>query len=322
MNTQINRTSIVIIFFYLIHLNAIAQKSLREYVEKAGKSNIYDKTELTLVPVTAAGFGDGHGRVALLTSADQIPDTIALATFYIYDLGSASTSTAGNWSTTTYTAVSEKGGNILANLALENSMNKMKAVALENGRMLLGVEEYLNTPEKKDFYYNGFSPQLSKLGKFTSNLENKHVDIAVGADSYRCLDVASHYDHLRSTSIGYELAGKLGVDGMLSVALEVQSHKKGINIHGIKVSLHGPNRIPKEDKKYVAQNLGNGYYEGQLYCFAYYFLKEPVPIAVIEKNKVTEMNLDGVGDILEEMIKKMEAGMKESVAKAASKYNK
>jgi len=309
-----------------------AQDSIKEYVNKAGNEKIKKAIVVEQKPVTAAGFDDGHGRNPVLTSRDQLPKKIALATFFIYDLGSTKVTSAGNTTNITYTWVSPAGGNALANTIHVNSIGALKEEFQKNGAQLLTPEEYLDNGEKRTFYYETFTPDVSKLGKFLGDIETKHVDINVAADNYRPLDISASWDHLRSESLGSDLTKALGVDGVVSISVEIQSDNKTVNMHGIKMALHGPNPIPKEDKNYVAQKMGNGWYAGNIYSSAYFFFPKPIQVGQFEKKKMEgqkkkvstleEMNFDGVGEIMRIMIAEMYASMNESIEKAAPRYSK
>jgi hypothetical protein len=318
-------------FCIMVYTTALfAQKSIQEFVDKSGKDKVKKSVVIGQRPVTAAGFADGHGRNPLFVRAEQIPDTVALITLFIYDLGTTTVSRGGNVVTTTYTWVSPAGGNALANGIHQQSIDKLKSAFRSKGIVLLTPDEYLNTDEKRNYYHKTFTPKISKLGKFLGNLETKHVDISVAADNYRAFDIAAAYDHLRSESYGSDLAKKLGVGGVLSIAIELQSDDRNVNMHGVKMALHGPNPVPKEDKNYVAQNLGNGYYYGNIYADAVFFLPKPISVGGFDKKKIEGerkrvtvmegMNFDGVGTIMECMVEEMHRAMLESIEKAAAKY--
>lgn len=312
-------------------LTLAAQDSVKEYVDKAGNDKIKKAVVVEQKPVTAAGFEDGHGRNPVLVSRDQLPKKIAMATFFIYDLGSTKVTSSGSTANITYTWVSPAGGNALANTIHVNSIDALKAAVQKNGAQLLTPEEYLDSDDKRKFYYETFTPNVSKMGKFLGDLETKHVDINVAADYYRPLDISASWDHLRSESLGSDLTKALGVDGVLSISVEIQSDNKNVNMHGIKMALHGPNPIPKEDKNYVAQKMGNGWYAGNIYSSAYFFFPKPISVGQYDKKKMEgqkkkvttlEMNFEGVGNIMQIMIDEMYASMNESIEKAAPRYGK
>ena len=166
-------------------------------------------------------------------------------------------------------------------------------------------------------------PQISKMGKFLSGIETNQQDISVTANGYRAFDISAASDFLRAESLGADLAKKLGVKGELSIGVELMSDNKHINMNGIKIALHGPNPVPKVDKKYISQNMGAGYYEGQIYANGYRFFKNPIEIGKFEKKQQTiNENFDGMGTVLECFVEKFYESMNESVEKAKKKYGK
>lgn len=288
-----------------------AQSAVQNYVTDAGAEKIKKQIVIEGQPITAGGYDDGHGRNPRLASANQIPDTIALITFYIYDKGNE---VKGGYYLYSY-SLSEKGGNYVANGIHQKSIAKLKESYQKLGAVLLTPDEFLNTQEKKDFYYKQFQPQISKLGNFLSGLETKGTDVSVCADMYRGFDLSAAADHARMESLGSELAKKLGVDGVLSVACELASDKKEVNMTGIKMALHGANPIPKKDKKYISQNMGAGYYHGQLFASGYFYFKSPLQIAEYKKNQIVNEQYDGIGDVLGCFAEKFDEVMKKAIEK-------
>jgi hypothetical protein len=66
--------------------------------------------------------------------------------------------------------------------------------------------------------------------------------------------------------------------------------------------------------------MGNGYYDGQLYAYAYFNLKNPIEVASFEKKQLTNQNFEGIDIIFECFIDKMHATMNSCIEKAAKKY--
>ena len=116
-------------------------------------------------------------------------------------------------------------------------------------------------------------------------------------------------------SLGSELAGALDVDGVLSISFEVASSNKEVALNGMRMAIHGPNPIAKQDKKYVSQNLGAGYYKGQEYAGAYFFFKKSMHVADVQKKAIVNEQYDGVGDVLGLMAQEMNAAMKAAIEK-------
>jgi hypothetical protein len=286
----------ILFLLFLVTLSSVsqAQKSVKDYVERNNSEKIKKDIKIGIVPQTAGSFDDGHGSTPLLTSVSQLPDTIALASFHIYDIG---TSNHIKNVSVTYFSLSESGGNIMANKLLNSTLSKLRESFKAQGVVLLTPDQYLNTKEKKDFYYKTFEPGISKLGKFLSDIETKRNDISVTADGYRAFDIAASSDFRRAESMGGELAKTLNVDALLSIGIELMSDKKNVAMNGVKMTLHGRNPVTKVDKKYVAQNMGNGYYEGQIYAGGQFYFDKPVDIAAFSKGQVVEEKLEGLDAI-------------------------
>src|SRR5690606_20298857 len=118
---------------------------------------------------------------------------------------------------------------------------------------------------------------------------------------------------------------------VLSIAIELVSDAKNINMTGIKMTLNGPNLVPKANKKYIGQKLGTGYYEGQVYAGGNFYFKKPMLIGGYKnapnakKTKIVDLenlNTSGLGVIFEGFAEKMDEAMKESIKKAAQRYKK
>jgi len=287
-----------------------AQSEIKEFYDKNGPEKITEKIAIDGKPITARSYDDGHGRNPYLTSTSQIPDTVALITFYVYDKG---TDVSGGNYIYTY-SLSQKGGNYFANKIYNQSIEMIKKSFKDVGITVLTPEEFLNTEEKLEIYKN-FKPNLSKLGSFLTGLESRGTDIAVAADNFRGFDLYACNDHERMESLGYDFAKGLGVDGVLSIATEVVSDKKQVTVTGFKVALNGPNPIPKQDKRYVSQNFGAGYYKGQLYTYGTFFLKSPATVAQYKKGIIQEENYDGIGEILSCFPKRFDSEMRKAIEK-------
>ncbi len=302
-----------------------AQKTIKDYVEKNSRESIMKDIQMPAgcQPTTAKSYDDGHGKNPLLFYKTQLPDTVALATMYIYDLGSTYTSEHAHWLYTETNFVSAAGGNYLANEILKVALDDLKESFRKQGVVLLTPNEYLNSPQKREYYYTSFKPQMSKIGDFLSGIENSGKKISVAADGYRPFDIAAANDYLRAESMGSDLAKALEVDAVLNIAVELQSDRRDVNIHGVKMVLHGPNPIPKQDKKYIGQKLGTGYYSGQIYASGSFFFKKPIEVASYKKKAgLQPPNFEGMGTIFGAFADRFYAEMNECAAKAAKKYGK
>ncbi len=300
-----------IIFSVFTWMVADEKSPIREYINKNGIEKIKKSVVVTAAPQTARGYEGGHGRTPRLTSVSQIPDTLALITFYVYDVGSQVD--AGN---IIYSYnLSEHGGNYIANGVHKKNIEQIRETYRKMGIVVLTPDQFLDTEEKKNFYYTNFKPGISKLGSFLSGLENKKTDVAVAADYYRGFDLNAAADHVRMEALGDTLVEVLGVDGVLSVALELSSNGKETCMNGAKMAIHAPNPIAKQDRKYVSQNMGAGYYSGQIFAGSYFYFKKPMRIAEFKKKKIENENYDGIGDVLGAMAEEMQDAMKKAIEK-------
>ncbi len=336
MKKQLIRTLVGSLITLSLAANA---QQVQEYVSNTSKDKIRKGIQITQKPVVAGGFGDGHGRNPVLTNRSQVPDTIGIISLYINDFGTVK---EGPYSISSYW-ISPDGGNQIANTLVQQVMAPLKEAFRKQGVVLLDPTEYLNTPAKRKYYYDTFTPKVSRLAKFLSNIETKHVDTSVGADFYRPFDISVCWDAIRAESLVNDLGKNLGLKGMLTVAFNMQTDARTINMLGIRMALNGPNPIPKEDKKYVAQNMGNGYYFGQIYADCNFNFPKPLLVGryhniknkkksssgVLDSYKVTitksaEIGLDvsGTEVVVEILSEKMFAEINEAIEKAAPKYSK
>lgn len=302
------KTFVTTILAFGISLSALSQAPIKEYVNDKGSEKIKKSIDKAAGPYQ--GFEDGHGMTPYLTSEKQIPDTVALITFYVYDKGTTTYSPAF---ITTH-SLSEQGGNYFANHFHQQAIAKLKESFKSQGIVLLTPDEFLNTEEKRNYYYKEFKPQISKLGNFLSGMESGSSEMAVCADYYRGFDEAAAFDFKRSTSLGNELAGKLGVKAVLSISLELQDDGKNVNINGVKWTMNGPNPVAKLDRKYVGA-FGAGYQEGLVYFKSYYYFDKGVRFAKRKKKVLEEENYEGIEDVLSLFAEVSVETMKESIQK-------
>lgn len=299
----------------------VAQKSVSEYVEKNNPEKIQKSIFLDGQPVKSGpkSFRDGHSKWPLITSHDQLPDTIALITYNVGDLGYFT-----SWKSNTHLykesfCLTDEGGNMVANAILAETLTALKEEFLKNGVVLLTPEEFLDTPEKHQYYYYDFEPTVSKIGQFLSNLENKHMDNVVGADTYRYFDMGAAFDYLRAESLGDQLARKLGVDGVMSIGYEIASNPGEVYLRAMKMAIHIPNPIPREDKKYIGQKSGTGYYTGQMLVGGTLRFKNPFKAVLFRKGQAPQMDFKGMDVICSSFIQKFYTAINECIEKVGDK---
>ena len=305
---------VLLVVLPLLSSISFAQKSFVDYFEKKGSEKIQKSISMDVFtkPVANKSATDGHGKNPYFTSKSQLPKKVALITFNINDLGFRNFTVA----TVTYGSLTEEGGNLLATQIHDLSIDKLKAKFLEYGVELLTPAEYLDTEEKINYYYKEFAPEVSKMGEFLSDIETRGRDISAAADYYRYFDLGAANDFLRAQSLGADLASKLQVDAVFSIGFVVQSDEKKGYFRSIKMAMHGPNPTPKQDKKYVAQKMGNGYYEGQLYVSGFLNFDKAIEFLVIGKTQFKEINIKGLDDIFPVFIDRFYAEIYKSIEKA------
>ena len=177
-------------------------------------------------------------------------------------------------------------------------------------------------------------------------MKPKNVDTSVGADHYRPFDITVAWDPIRSESLVTDLGKKLGLKGIATLAFDIQTDRKDIFLLSARLALQGPNPIPKEDKKYVAQNMGNGYYYGQVFTDVNFRIPRPALIGqyynikkaakkdvvrtgglyqqTVTSKQGADIGLDpsGLETIVALLTEKTFDTIQESIEKAASKYRK
>ena len=168
MKTKFPKASVCFLFMQMLIAPATAQE-VKEYVTKTNAEKIKKEIQVLQAPITAGGFGDGHGKSPVLTDRTHVPDTFALVSFYINDVG---TVREGPYSISSYW-ITPEGGNIVANQLEKQVMASLKESFQKQGVILLTPSEFLDTPQKQKYYYETFVPKVSKLAKFLSNIETK-----------------------------------------------------------------------------------------------------------------------------------------------------
>lgn len=304
----------------LINVNVNAQKSIKEYADKTDTEKIKKSIVIDVLskPATGGSFKDGHGRTPYLSSKDQLPKKVALITFYITDEAFEYTTEVGKFVYFNKHMLSANGGNMVSNEIYKQSFGSLKEEFKKHGTDLLTPKEYLDTEEKRNFYYKEFTPEISKVGNFLTNIENRNSDMVIGADYFRAF--GGFYDYKRANSLGYDLAKKLGVDAVFGLYVQLQNtSKKEIYIKSISMAMHGPNPIPMQDKKYTGQKTGTGYYKGQEYIGGYFVFKKP--FLVIELNpkagSIESMNFEGIDVIFDAFVDRFYDEMYAAIDKVA-----
>lgn len=261
--------------------------------------------------------GNGGGYSANLDLLASKPKRVALISYYLYDPGSGKTSgsafagsaTASAWRTGDFTGQSQVDG------FYTRSIESLKNTFKENGIDLLTPEEFLDTPEKAEFYY-GFDQESAKKEKTDFSIRGKLGTVATldalkvspSGKGYRAFMIANENadesqleifnggifsaNRKMTSSLGYELAKGLGVDAVVAVYIctrKLSPNKEDYGVNAVVTMMLGPNPGKAEESDPDAKNLG------QFYCGTRTFFDKP---AAFKVDKGVYTQYDGMSKIL------------------------
>ncbi|MCD4790698.1 MAG: hypothetical protein K8R37_11920 [Bacteroidales bacterium] len=263
----------------------------------------------------------GGGYSANVDLLDPKPKKVALISFYLYDpaCGKASKS-----STTTHVYSSASVWTTPQALAqthidgfYEKSLAPLVAGFKEYGIDLLTPDQYLDTQEKKDFFY-GFNQESGKKEKTTRTQIGYSVAAKGGTlkicpydEGYRPFFVTNEplnesmlanfvntgiggANRKMTSSLGYDLAKAIDVDAVVVcyiVTRKPKSNKEDYVVDAVSLFMFGPN--PKSDGP-------DDKNRGQFYCGTRFFAKQ-LQFAN-EKTGVT--SYDNIGNVMTALAKK------------------
>lgn len=266
---------------------------------------------------------NGGGYSANLSLLPNKPTRVALISYYLYDAGSGKTqggSLAGQ-ATTTAWRTSDLIGQIQVDGFYGKSIDAMKEAFKANGITLLTPDEFLDTQEKKDFYY-GFNQESAKrektdavmLGKLGTAADISTLKVTPRGKGYRPFFVANERmdksdialfqggvfsaNRKLTSSLGYELCTQLGVDAVLVTYIATRKEKvygSGYGVNAVMTVMLGPNPGKSDESDPDAKNLG------QFYCGTRTYFSDPVEF----QGEKTKPQYDGIANILAAHANKM-----------------
>lgn len=270
----------------------------------------------------------GGGYSANLSLLKSKPTRVALISYYLYDAGSGKTqggSLAGQATTTAWRTL-DMIGQMQADGFYSKSIGAMKEAFKANGISLLTPDEFLDTQEKKDFYY-GFNQESAKrektdvvmLGKLGTAAEISSLKVSPSGKGYRPFFVANERmdksdpalfqggvfsaNRKLTSSLGYELCTQLGVDAVLVTYIATRKEKMyggGYGVNAVMTVMLGPNPGKSDESDPEAKNLG------QFYCGTRTFFADPVEF----QGEKTKPQYDGIANILVAHTNKMSGYIK------------
>lgn len=264
----------------------------------------------------------GSGYSANMDLLKTKPKKIALISYYLYDPGKGKTKTT---STETMVSTSVKvwrtpdaTGQAQVNGFYAKSIDALKASFKENGFDLLTPDQFLDTEEKIDFYYN-FNQESAKKEKTTINRASmagfqiaeataSTLKVSPSGKGYRSFFVANEGEdesmlsnfqggiftsnRKLTSSLGYDLAKGLGVDAVVVVYIctrKIKYEKDDFGVNAVVTMMLGPNPGRSDETDPEAKNLG------QFYCGTRTFYSSPV---LFKEAKGVFGQYDGMANVL------------------------
>ncbi|MDX1650905.1 MAG: hypothetical protein R3277_00315 [Brumimicrobium sp.] len=271
---------------------------------------------------------NGKGYSANVELINPKPKKIALVSFYLYDPAKGK-ATGGVYTGIAKTAVwrtSDELGQDHIDAFYAEGIDALKASFKEYNMDLLTPDEFLDTEEKKDFYY-GFNQESAKKEKTTvTKSKNAGTGLSTIASStmttlkicpsgkgYREFFVANEAadestqtvlktggifsaNRQMTSSLGYELCKGLGVDAVVVcyiVTRKLKKNKEDYGVNAVNLFMFGPNPVSEgaDDKN-----------RGQFYCGTRVYYKGAK--AVFHDSKSNKTSTKGFANIMAAMGRK------------------
>lgn len=248
-------------------------------------------------PAEGRNAKNGGGYSVNVDLLDPKPKKVALVSYYVYD--PACSKTTGGTYTGTATAscwrTPDATGQIHVDGFYAKSIDVLKAEFKQYGMDLLTPEEFIDTDDKADFFYNFNQESARKeksnvtvrkaAGTSISSVAEASVStlkVCPTGKGYRAFFV-SNEDMTNSKSVNFMNAGVMGANRMMSSSLGYELCK-GLGVDAV-VVCYIVTRKPKMNKENYAVNAVNLYMfgpnpksegpedknRGQFYCGVRYY---------------------------------------------------
>ncbi len=301
----------------MIAMSSYAQNT----TEFADKTSNADKIGSYLdFPAEGRNSKNGGGYSVNVDLLDPKPKKVALISYYLYDPACGKTSggsytgsvSVSCWRTPDATGQSQVDG------FYAKSIDTLKAEFKRFGMDLLTPEEFIDSDDKADFFYN-FSQETAKkektertirkaAGSSISSVAEATVStlkVCPSGKGYRAFfvsneemdqSVSTHFmnagvmgaNRMMSSSLGYELCKGLGVDAVVIcyiVTRKPKMNKENYNVNAVNLYMFGPN--PKsegpDDKN-----------RGQFYCGVRFFSSGTLEFANAKEGTLSYDNMGNV----------------------------
>jgi hypothetical protein len=263
----------------------------------------------------------GGGYSANVDLLNPKPKKVALISFYLYDpaSGKASKTTTSThvYSSASVSTTSAVLGQTHIDGFYAQSIEPLKAGFKEFGIDLLTPEEFLDTEEKKDFFY-GFNQESGKKEKTERTQIGAYVQATGGTlkicpydEGYRPFFVVNEpltasmgqnfvntgiggANRKMTSSLGYDLAKALDVDAVVVcyiVTRKPSKKKEDYVVDAVSLFMFGPNPMSDgpDDKN-----------RGQFYCGTRFFAKQ----LEFASSKTGVTSYDNMGNVMTALAKK------------------
>ncbi len=274
--------------------------------------------------------GNGGGYSANMDLLKEKPKKVALISYYLYDPGKGKVkggSYTGNVSVSVW-RTSDLYGQMQVDGFYKNSIDALKTSFKENGIDLLTPDEFLDTDEKREFYY-GFNQEsakkekvkLTKRGAAGTNVWDvaeasvSTLKISPSGKGYRAFFIGNEAadesalenyqggifsaNRKMTSSLGYDMVKGLGVDAVVVVYIctrKVKQTKDDYGVNAVVTMMMGPNPGKAEESDPEAKNLG------QFYCGTRTYYASP---ALFREEKSLFGQYEGMANILKAHAAKM-----------------
>jgi ankyrin repeat protein len=274
--------------------------------------------------------GNGGGYSANMDLLKNKPKKVALISYYLYDPGKGKVkggTYTGNVTVNVW-RTSDFYGQMQVDGFYRNSIDALKSSFKENGIDLLTPDEFLTTPELKEFYY-GFNQESAKKEKVTitkrgaagsnpweiASATASTLKITPSGKGYRNFFVGNEApdesalenynggiftaNRKLTSNLGHDLVKGLGVDAVMVVYVctrKVKQTKDDYGVNAVVAMMLGPNPGKAEDTDPEAKNLG------QFYCGTRTYYSSP---AIFREEKGLFGQYDGIANIMKAHAAKM-----------------
>ena len=273
MKTINTRLMSALLLLCAFNIQIFAQSDFAEATEEVSKIKARQD-----FPLEGRPSKNGTGWSTNVTLLDNMPKRVALVTFYLEDPGMSDSKKQSGATATTYTGSLWRTSDALCQSHVEGfynaSIGDLKAGFEKMGMQLLTPDEFLDTQQKKDFYYS-FVPQHGGLKKekteskgFTQAGILSMARFRAAPEGYNKIWIANESSIITTQSelfvntnkndakffesMGYYLAEELGVDAVAAVSiitrkLDMNKENYGVNNVSLYMWTKNPIQLSEEE---------------------------------------------------------------------------